>query len=128
MIHAQNTTSGPLDGLFKVSVVEDDSRALAAELERNALKIGLRSSLHNLAANQGATRERDLAYVGVFCDSLPSGGTETRHDVENTSRESGLCNELGKLEGRKGGNLRRLQDNSVTSCKSRAELPAGDQN
>ena len=56
---------GPLDGLVDVSVVEHDRRALAAELERDLLQVGLGGRLHDFATDERATGERDLGEISA---------------------------------------------------------------
>ena len=56
---------GPVDGLLDVAVVKDDVRALAAELEGDALEVGLCRGLHDLAADERATSEGELQFQSV---------------------------------------------------------------
>jgi len=51
---------GPSDSLIQIRIVEDNIRALSAKLKCDILQIALRSSLHDLPPDQGATSKRDL--------------------------------------------------------------------
>ena len=58
---AQDSVDGPGDGLLNITVIEDDVRALATELESDLLEVRVRRGLHDLASNEGAASEGDLS-------------------------------------------------------------------
>ena len=66
------------EGLLKVTVVEDDVRALATQFQSDTLEVGLRRRFHNLAARDAATCGRDFAHVGVFSESLAANPRDHR--------------------------------------------------
>ncbi len=113
----------PGDGGLDVGVVEDNVGGLAAELEGDLLEVGRGSSLENGAADEGRAGEGDLVNVHVGRDGGTGGLAETGDQVEDTSGEAGLLDELSKDEGREGGLLRSLHDNGVASGQSRTNLP-----
>ena len=94
----QDAVHDPLDGLFEIRVFKHDCRALTAELERDALEVRLRRGLHDLAADDGAAGERDLADAGVLGDRLARDAAEAGEDVEHARREARLRDELRTLD------------------------------
>jgi hypothetical protein len=65
--------SDPGNGLVQIGIVKDDGGTLASEFEGDLLQVGLGSSLHDLATDEGGTGEGDLVYVHV----LRNGSTDS---------------------------------------------------
>ena len=115
--------NGPVNGLVHIAVVEDDVRALTAELKTGLLEVGLCGSLENLAANDGAASESDLFYVHVVADGVSDGGAVAVNNVDNTWWETGFKGKLRSKESGEGSELGWLEDDGVSRSQSRAELP-----
>ena len=79
----------PTDSLVHIGVVENNVRALPAELERDPRQVRPRCSLHDLAPRRCAAREGDLADVHVFGQCLRRR-TVALEDVEDAGREACL--------------------------------------
>lgn len=118
-----DTEVDPVNGLLDIGIVEDNVGGLATKLEGNLLQVGLGSSLHDLAANNGRTSEGNLVDVHVGRDGGTSNPAEAGDDVENARGETSLLNELSKDESRERGLLGGLHDDGVTGGESGADLP-----
>jgi hypothetical protein len=80
---------GARDRIVQVCVGEDDVRALAAELEGQALD-GVRTQPHDLPARRGRAREGDLVDTGV-ADEIRAGRLAAAgDDVDRARREPDL--------------------------------------
>ena len=134
---------GPIHCLVNVRVVEDDGGALAAELERHLLQVRLGRRLHDLAADRRTAGERNLVVapvsllsaailrsrstnlldMRVLRNSLTDDTAVAVDEVEDTSGEAGLVNELGHEEGGEGGELGGLEDDRAAGRECGADLP-----
>lgn len=145
-------------GVFEVGVVEDDGGRFAADcpkasvsvtrgsmnvkltLKCNALQVGVRGGLLDLAARGNASGEADLANLHVRCKKR-SRGAATRHDLEgvngadgdegmdthvdNTGWETRFLDELTQRDGTEGRLLRSLEDEGVARSDGGSNLLAG---
>ena len=118
-----DTKVDPVNGLLKIGVVEDNVGGLATKLEGNLLQVGIGSSLHDGATDNGRAGEGNLVDVHVGGDGGTSNATETGDNVENTRGETSLLDELSKDESRERSLLSGLHDDSVTGGESGANLP-----
>lgn len=118
-----DTKVDPADGLLDVGIVEHNVGRLAAKLKGDLLQVGSSSSLHDLATDNGRSSEGNLVNIHVRGDGGTGSLAIARDEVENTSGELGLVDELSEDEGRKGGLLGSLHDHTVTSGQRRADLP-----
>lgn len=100
-----NTKVDPGDGVFDISIVEDDVGALATQFEGNLLQVTLGSGLEDLATDEGGTGEGNLVDFHVGGDSSTSGPSEAGDHVNDTGREAGLLDELSGIEGTEWGEL-----------------------
>lgn len=114
---------GPRDGLLNVGVVEDNVGGLATKLQGNLLQVGGGGSLHDHAADDGRTSEGDLVDVHVGGQGSAGSAAETRDDVQNSRRETGLLDEVGEHESGQRGLLGRLHDDGVTRGQGGGNLP-----
>ena len=115
--------NGPVNRLLDVAGVENDVRALATELEGDLLQVGRRGGLHDGAAHGGGAGEGDLVDVHVGGDGGASDLAEAGDDVEDTSGEAGLLDEVGKDKGGQRGLLGSLHDDGVAGGQGGADLP-----
>ena len=67
---------GAFDRLIHIGIGEDDVGALAAELERDALEIGVCGGFHDQMADFGRTGEGDLVDIHVLGDGGARGWAE----------------------------------------------------
>ena len=65
----------------------------------------------------------NLVDVRVFRDCCADGVAVTNKDVDDTSREASLVDELSHAEGSQRCEFRRLEDNGVAGSQCRAQLP-----
>ena len=114
---------GPRDGLVNVAVVEDDVRALAAELETDVLEVRVRGGLHDTTTNESATSEGNLLDVQMPADCLTDARAVAVDDVDNTGREADLVHELGCQQCSEGSELGGLEDDRAASRECGADLP-----
>jgi ParB family chromosome partitioning protein len=110
------------DRVVEVRVREDEVRALAAELEREALdRVGAKS--HDLRARRRRAGERDLVHAGVLdevgADRLPLA----RNDVDRAGWEADLGGQLGHAQGGQRRRRVRLENDRATGGQRRSELP-----
>lgn len=118
-----DTEVNPGDGVFDISVVEDDVGALATQFESDLLQVALSSGREDLATDEGRSGEGNLVDVHVGRDGGTSGTTEAGDNVDDTRGETGLLDELGGIESAERGELRGLHDDSVSSSDGRGDLP-----
>ena len=112
------------DGRVEVGVGEDDVRALAAELQRDALE-RLGGNLGDAAAGIGLAGEGDLVDAGMGGDRLTHLGTGTGDDVQHPGRDAGLERELPEPERRERGGRCGLEDHRVPGRERGRDLPGG---
>src|SRR5207237_6058290 len=84
---------GARNRVVEVRVGEDEVRALAAELERDALD-RVRAEPHDLAARPRRAGEGDLVDARVPDEVRTGGRTVARDDVDRSGREADLGREL----------------------------------
>ena len=89
----------PIDGLIQVCVVKYDVRTLASKFQRNGFQVALRSSLHDLATDEGAASERDFVDAHVLADGLPDGVSVACDDVDDAWREPCFVDQGGHPDG-----------------------------
>lgn len=118
-----DTEVDPVDGLIDVGVVKDDVGGLATKLEGDLLEVGRGSSLHDGSADDSGASEGDLVNVHVGGEGGTSGLAVAGDEVEDTSRETSLLDELGENKGGERSLLSSLHDNGVTGGQGRADLP-----
>ena len=106
-----------------VGVVEDEARRLAAELQRDALQVGLRR-LDDLLAGRVLAGEGDLVDVGVAGERGAGTFAEARDHVDHARREADLGDDLGETKRRERRLLRGLQDDRAAGRERGAELVA----
>ncbi|MDR8771122.1 hypothetical protein FEP92_01500 [Burkholderia multivorans] len=120
---AEDRPRGAVDRGVEVRIVEYDVRALAAQLQLQALQVALRC-VDDPAARRGRTGERDLADPGVFGEPLAGGVSIAGHDIDDAGRKSDLGHQLDDPQRRQRRDLRRFQHDRVAGGQRRAHLPA----
>ncbi len=115
--------SCPRDSLIEVGVVQDDVRALPAELECHVLQVALRRVLHDLPPDESRAGKRDLLNVHVFRDRLARGVPVAIDDVDGTRREASFDDEVRNAEGGERRELGWLEDDRVPCREGGAKLP-----
>src|SRR5438105_1130615 len=73
--HLQDAHTRPFDCLLQVCIVEDDSRALAAQLESNGFQISLCRCFKDFSSRESTSSEPELGDLRVRCHS--SAGSST---------------------------------------------------
>ena len=109
-------------GRIQVGVGEHDVRALAAELERDALQ-PVDGGPDDLLAGGGLTGERDLAHARMPHQRRADVGAAD-HDVHDAGREPGLVHQLHQAKRRERRQLRRLDHDRASRRERRSELVA----
>ena len=114
------------DRRVEVGVGEDEIRALAAQLERQALD-RLGAEPHDLAARLRRAGERDLVDARMLDEVGAGGRAVTGDDVDRAGREADLRRELG--EPQRGHRRLRvgLEHDRATGRERRRELPGRHQ-
>src|SRR6202008_770582 len=69
------------DGFVHIGVGENDVGALAAELERDALEVGISSGAHDEVADFRGAGEGDFVYIHVTRDGGACGETVAGENV-----------------------------------------------
>ena len=113
----------PTDSLVHIGIVENNVRALSAELECDVLQVGLRRSFHNLSSHKRASRERDLVYIRVFRNSRSSSVSEAVHDVYDAGREPGLLDKADQAKRSEWSEFARLENYGVPCSECWSDFP-----
>ncbi len=111
--------------LLEVGVGEHDVRALAAQLERDALD-RRRRARRDRAPDLGRAGEGDLGHVGVVDEALAALAARPGDDLDHALGQAGLERELGEAQGGERRQLGRLEHHRVAGRQRRAHLPRGD--
>jgi hypothetical protein len=106
-----------LDGFRQVGVVENDVRAFASELERDALD-GLRSELGDTLASAGRPGEADHVDTGVSHDRFTHDRAGAADEIEHAGRQLGLVDDLGEHERAERGDLARFENDRASGRES----------
>ena len=118
----EDALGGAGDRGLDVGVVEHDVRALAAELERDALEVRAARRLRDQLADLGAAGEGDLVDVRVLGER-GAGVAVARDDVQDAGRDAGLERELAEAQRAERRLLGRLEDDRAAGGERRADLP-----
>src|SRR6202012_4406193 len=86
---------GAFDRGVQISVGEHDGGALAAKLERGALKVDL-LPVDDLAAGRGRSGERDLVDISVVDQSRAHGVAVAADDIDNAGWNTGFAGQDGE--------------------------------
>ncbi len=110
------------DRLVEVRVGEDDARALATQLQRDALdRVG--AEAHDLAARGGRAGERHLLDAGMADQVAAHGRAVGREDVHDAGRDPDLDRELGQPQCRQRRARIGLEHGRAPGRQRRGELP-----
>ena len=118
--------NAPATACVQVGVGEDDVRALAAQLERDALQRVGRGLLDDLG-RVDVPGEGDLVDVGMRDQGRAGGLAEAVDDVDDAGREAGFEGQLGDAQGGQRRLLGRLHHDRVAAGQGRAPLPGQHQ-
>ena len=88
-MNLQDAVSSPVNGLLEISIVEDDVRALAAELEGDTLQVSLSRTLHDLAAD--ANVDLKAHWVESQLEVLVNGDAADRRKHNPVSKKEELA-------------------------------------
>ena len=113
-----------VDGFVEIDVGENDRGGLATELEGARLHA---DNLLDLHGGGDGTGEGELVDARVLGQRLASLGSPAGADVHDALRETGINEDLTKLESGHGGLLGGLEDDGAPGGKSGSELPGGHQ-
>lgn len=120
---SQDTLNGVGDGVLEIGIVKDDVGSLTTELESDLLQVGVGGLLENFLADTGGSGESDLVDLGRGGEGVTDRGSVTDDDVDDTSGDAGLLEELGHVQGCERGELGRLDDDGVSGGESGGNLP-----
>ena len=109
-------------GLGDVRICENDVRALAAELERNALDV-VRAELEQLGAGRGLTGKRNLVDAGMRGNAFAERCAGAGEDVEYARGHAGLDRDFAEHQRRQRRVAGRLENHRTSGCKCRRHLP-----
>ena len=110
------------DRVVEVRVGEDEVRALAAQLERDALD-RLRAEPHDLAAGPRRSREGDLVDTGMTDEVGACRGAVGGDDVQDARREPDLGRELRDPQRAERRLRVRLQHDGAPGREGGRQLP-----
>ena len=111
---------GRLGGEVEIGVLEDDHRAVAAELEHRGLAGG---RLGDPAAGLGRADEADAVRARVARDLVADDGAGAGDEVEDAGRQVGLGDALGEGDaGDRGRRGRRPHDGVAAGERGRDQL------
>lgn len=113
----------PGDGVVDIRVVEDDVRALAAQLQGDLLQVRSRGRLHDLTAHDGAAGEGDLVDIHVRGDGRTGDLTEPGENVDDARWETGLFDKIAHVESGEGRLLGGLENDGVAAGDGGADFP-----
>ena len=122
----EETEGGHGHGVVKISalqIAKDDVGRLASQLESHSFDL-LAGLAGNQLADLGGASESDLINIWVTDNGLTSCWTETGENVDDTSGETGLGDQLGNVESRERRLLSNLHHDRVASCQGWAEFPS----
>ncbi len=117
---------GPRGAVYcriQVCIVENDIRALAAQLQLHTLQIPLRR-FNNTSPSRRRTRECNLADAGMLSEALSGRVAIAWHNVHHARWKANLGHEFSDAQGRERGDFRRLEHNRIPRCECRSHLPA----
>lgn len=112
----------PLGSLINIRILEYNTWALAAALERDVLEVVGRG-LHDGPAGVGAAGKGNLVHIHVPSEGLAGDRAYTRDDVDDAWGETSLDHEVAEVEGGKRCLLGRLENNGVSASKCRCNFP-----
>lgn len=121
--NSQDTLTGVCDGIVDIGIVKDDVGTLSTELKRYLLQVGVGSLFEDLLTDGGRTGESDLVDSRRRSKGLTDGRSVTDNDVDDTSGDTSLLDELGHVHGGEGSQLGRLHDDGTSGGKSGSDLP-----
>lgn len=119
----KDTKVNPRDSIINISIIKDNIGALTTQLKRDLLQIRASSGLHDLSANNGAASESNFVDVHVGGECSTGNLAEAGEDVDDTWGKAGLLDELGGIEGTKGGLFGGLEDDGVSAGHGWANFP-----
>src|ERR1700743_1240893 len=106
-----------------VGIGKSDVWALAAQLQRYALEVGLGRSFHNQVADFGRSGKGDLVHVHVACKRSTGGGAVAGKNVDHSRREAGFKNQFANAQSGKRRLLGGFQDDGVAGSQRGCQLP-----
>ena len=121
----------PVNGLVEICVVtagKYNVQALPAEFEGDILEIGPSSGFHDLPADEGRTSKGNLLNAMVLADGLTDSRPVSDDEVEDTRRDAGFAEHIGRHESGQGSQFGGLHDDGVSSAESGVNLPGPHQN
>jgi hypothetical protein len=122
-IHLQDTLASVCDGIVDIGIIKDDVGTLSTELERNLLQVTVCGLFEDLLSDSGRTSEGDLVDSRRRSKGLTNSRTVTDNDVDDTSGDTSLLDELGHVQGCEGGQLGRLHDDGTSGSECGSDLP-----
>ena len=110
-------------GVQVVQVGEEDLRALAAGLQRNAFHVRLPGVTEQQFAHGRGAGERELGHVRVQRQRLAGLDTHSVDHVEHARRAARLDEQCGQPQARHRGLFGRLEHDAVAGGQDRRDLP-----
>jgi hypothetical protein len=124
-LSSSNRRRAARGGGRQIRIREDHHRGLAAQFQVDALERLGRAACHGPAAADRAGK-RDHGDVGVLGEPGADHRAGARDDVDGAGRQD-VRHELGELQRRQRGLLRRLDDQGVARGQDGRDLPRGHQ-
>ena len=122
---ADTRVDNPLGCTLQVGIVHDDGRSLSAQLEAHLRDI-LRRGSHDALAGGDRTRDADNVDHRAAGHLVADDAALTRHDVDDTGRQTHLVDHLGKLGAVLGRQLAGLDNDGATGYQGCSGL-TGDE-
>src|SRR5262249_17421473 len=114
---------GAFDCGIEVGVGKDYVRALAAQLQADALEVTLGGGFHDELAREVFTGESDLFDVHMAADGSAGSGPKSGDDIDHAVGDARFLCKLGDAQGGERRLLRRFQNNGAAGRQGRAPFP-----
>lgn len=121
---AHDTVQDPWNSVVEVDVVKDNVRRLPSQLQSHLLQVRRSCVLQDSAANVGRSSEGDLVDAHVLGDGRSGNVSVSSDDIDDTSRETSLGDELSSHKGGQGGCLSGLDHHGAPASDGRTNLPS----
>ena len=113
----------PADGLFQISVVENDVGTLSSQFESDGLQIRLGSGFHDFTADKSTSSERNLVDLHVRRNGGPNSLPVAGHNVHDTVGNASFFYDLAHTDCGQRCEFGGLQNDGVAGGQSRCNLP-----
>jgi len=119
----ENSNRGPINSLFHVTIVEDDTRRFASKLKCDVLQVALSRRLRDLPSNDSAAGERDLLDIHMRRNGRTDGVSIPDQDVQHTWGQTGLGTQVAEEECSEGCEFGTFEYDRVAGSECRSDFP-----